>query len=91
MIDLRHAWRCSGLAASPSALETRFAYKAEPWESHFEPGGAEIAVECFLAEAPAAWEPTLDWEHDEHRWCSREDAVALLYWPEPREVLGAIE
>ena len=81
----------TGLRASPFDLRTRYAYKAEPWESHFEPGVAEIAVECFLADAPEGWEPELDWEHDEHRWCTREEAVVLLYWPEPRTVLERIE
>jgi 8-oxo-dGTP pyrophosphatase MutT (NUDIX family) len=46
-----------------------------------------VTVSCFQVEAPDGWEPTLDWEHDEARWCSAEEAEALLYWPEPREVL----
>ena len=46
-----------------------------------------VTVSCFQVEAPSGWEPTLDWEHDEARWCSRDEAEALLYWPEPREVL----
>jgi len=46
-----------------------------------------IHVECFLAEAPVDWEPRLDWEHDDYRWCATDEAVALLYFPEPREVL----
>ncbi len=44
-------------------------------------------MECFLAEAPAEWEPSLDWEHDDYRWCLPADGAALLFWPEPREVL----
>jgi 8-oxo-dGTP pyrophosphatase MutT (NUDIX family) len=49
-----------------------------------------VTVHCFAAQAPAGWEPVLDWEHDEHRWCSVEEAVTLLHWPEPRELLMAI-
>ena len=46
--------------------------------------------EAFATDAPAGWEPTLDWEHDEHRWCSLADADALLEWPEPRAMLHAL-
>ena len=46
-----------------------------------------VTVHCFAVDAPAGWEPRLDWEHDEHRWCSAADARELLHWPEPREVL----
>jgi dATP pyrophosphohydrolase len=46
--------------------------------------------QAFAADAPPGWEPTLDWEHDEYRWCSLADAEALLEWPEPREMLQAV-
>ena len=42
---------------------------------------------AFSPRRPPGWEPTLDWEHDEYRWCRADEAVALLFWPEPREVL----
>ena len=45
---------------------------------------------AFVAEAPDGWEPTLDWEHDEHRWCTLAEAEALLEWPEPREMLRSV-
>ncbi|MES1246360.1 MAG: NUDIX domain-containing protein [Actinomycetota bacterium] len=45
---------------------------------------------AFAVDAPAGWEPTLDWEHDDYRWCSRADAAALLEWPEPKEMLRAV-
>jgi 8-oxo-dGTP diphosphatase len=47
----------------------------------------EIHVEAFVADAPAGWEPVLDWEHDQYIWCSRGHAVKLLYWPEPRQIV----
>jgi len=50
----------------------------------------EVHVEVFIAEAPADWEPTLDWEHDDYRWLPREEAADLLYWPEPAAVLRAL-
>ena len=80
----------TGLQASPSDLRKPFRYRPEPWESHFEVSGPEVAVECFLAEAPAAWEPKLDWEHVEYRWCTREEALGLLFWREPRDVLRGL-
>lgn len=46
-----------------------------------------VRVHGFAAEAHADWEPTLNEEHDEHRWCSLGDALALLEYEEPREVL----
>jgi 8-oxo-dGTP pyrophosphatase MutT (NUDIX family) len=77
----------TGLDATPTDLRRRFEYDVEGWESHSRPGADHVAVECFLAEAPAGWEPALDWEHDDYRWCEAGEAAALLYWPEPREVL----
>jgi 8-oxo-dGTP pyrophosphatase MutT (NUDIX family) len=59
----------------------------EPFRHLYAPGEYIVMVESFAVEAPAGWEPTLDWEHDEARWCSPVEAAALLYWPEPREVL----
>ena len=49
-----------------------------------------IRVESFVADAPAGWEPTLDWEHDEYRWCTPGAAAELLYWPEPREIVESL-
>jgi dATP pyrophosphohydrolase len=64
----------TGLQRAPTDLERSYVYDA-------------VTVSCFQVEAPAGWEPTLDWEHDEARWCSLDEAAALLYWPEPREML----
>ena len=51
-----------------------------------KPGG-RVRVGMFAAEAPAGWEPVLDEEHVEYRWCSEPDALALLHYPEPRIAL----
>jgi 8-oxo-dGTP pyrophosphatase MutT (NUDIX family) len=45
-----------------------------------------VTVHAFAVEAPAGWEPTLDWEHDGYRWCDAAGAAALHHWPEPREL-----
>jgi dATP pyrophosphohydrolase len=64
----------TGLVAVPVALDAGFEYDG-------------ITVSCFLVEAPPGWEPSLDHEHDDYRWCSLDEADSLLYWPEPRELL----
>ena len=46
-----------------------------------------VSVHAFATEAPPGWEPTLNEEHDDHRWCSPDDALQLLRYEEPREVL----
>jgi 8-oxo-dGTP pyrophosphatase MutT (NUDIX family) len=50
-------------------------------------GYDDVRVHAFATEAPADWEPTLNDEHDEHRWCTLDDALALLEYEEPREVV----
>lgn len=64
-----------------------FAYVRESWES--EPG-LRVHVHCFLVDVPPGWEPRLDREHDDYRWCSREDATELLFWPEPAQILRGL-
>ena len=52
------------------------------------PQGTEwIAVTAFIVEAPADFEPTLNFEHDDYRWCSRKEAVASFHWPDVGEAL----
>ena len=67
----------TGLEAPVEALDAPFVYEA-------------VHVETFVAEAPADWEPTLDWEHDDHRWLPRDEAAELLYWPEPAALLRSL-
>jgi lipoyl(octanoyl) transferase len=78
-----------GLEAPVVDLGRRFTYGHEPWEP-VEVRFDEVVVEAFLADAPAGWEPVLDEEHDDVRWCSAEEAEALLFWPEPRELVRAV-
>jgi 8-oxo-dGTP pyrophosphatase MutT (NUDIX family) len=67
----------TGLEATPADLGRTYVYDA-------------VTVHCFAVDAPAGWEPQLDWEHDEHRWCTVAAAEELLHWPEPREVLREV-
>ena len=67
----------TGLVATPTPLAMPYTYDA-------------IEVHNFLVEVEPGWEPDLNEEHDDYRWCSRADAIALLEWPEPRELLRAL-
>jgi hypothetical protein len=44
----------------------------------------------FVADAPPGFEPTLNVEHDEHRCCTRAEAIALLRCPDVGEALEAL-
>jgi dATP pyrophosphohydrolase len=48
------------------------------------PEGARVKLYAFLAEAPPGWEPKLNHEHVDYRWCSADEADELLAYPEPR-------
>lgn len=64
---------------------TEYAYSLteEPADrrARYDPSVARVDVTCFRVAAPDGWEPTLDWEHDGHRWCKPGEAVELLRWP----------
>ena len=72
-------------------LERRYVYplaeESETVRARFESSVSEVLVDVFLADVPAAWEPTLNEEHDAYRWCTAAEAAELLFWPEPREVV----
>ena len=88
----RELFEETGLAAAPVDLASRFAYSLaeEPEYRARFPGVEEIVVHTFLVEVPVGWEPALNEEHDDYRWCSRDVAVDLLYWPEPKELLRSL-
>jgi dihydroneopterin triphosphate diphosphatase len=50
-------------------------------------GYDDVQVHAFAVRAPDGWEPTLNEEHDDYRWCSLDEALALLRYEEPREVV----
>jgi dATP pyrophosphohydrolase len=64
-----------------------FDYVREPWEAQ---PGMRVDVRAFVVDAAPGWEPSLDHEHDDYRWCSLDEADSLLYWPEPKELLRKI-
>jgi dATP pyrophosphohydrolase len=82
------------VAAALRDLERPFAYSLveEPpaVRERFAPAQTDVPVDVFVADVETAWEPALNEEHDAYRWCSREEAVALLYWPEPGEIVSGL-
>jgi 8-oxo-dGTP pyrophosphatase MutT (NUDIX family) len=64
------------LADEPAVVRDRFAPEVE-----------RVDVRMYAVSAPATWEPVLDAEHVEHRWLPVDEAVELLFWPEPKEAL----
>lgn len=55
--------------------------------AYVRPDGGRVRVDAFAAEAPPGWEPVLEDEHVDHRWCSEPEAAGLFAYPEPREAL----
>jgi dATP pyrophosphohydrolase len=84
----------TGLEAAPEdlGLALRYPLGEEPPEvrARFAPGIEAVAIYAFAAEAPSGWEPVLDEEHVDHRWCSAEDAAELLLYEEPRIALREV-
>jgi dATP pyrophosphohydrolase len=82
----------TGFAAQPLEIAEPFVYPLadEPdYQARF-PGVDVITVSCFLVDVPPGWEPALNDEHDDYRWCSQDEAVELLYWPEPKELIRSL-
>ena len=57
----------------------------------FPPGTTDVEVETFVAVVPEGWEPELDHEHDDYRWCSAEEARELLRWDDVKDALGRVD
>jgi 8-oxo-dGTP pyrophosphatase MutT (NUDIX family) len=81
----------TGLVAASEQLGEPLGYDLagdpEPVRARFPAGTERIVVWPFVTEAPAGWEPTLDHEHVEARWLDPEAAIALLEYPEPKEIV----
>jgi dATP pyrophosphohydrolase len=84
---LRELWEETGLEATELQPLGEFAYTRESWE---EEPGLRVHVEAFLVDVAPGWEPALNHEHDEYRWLPREEAVELLFWPEPAALLRSL-
>lgn len=81
----------TGLDAALVDLEMPQNYRVpDEMRDEYAPGVNRVAIENFAVVVPAGWEPVLNEEHDEYRWLSLADAIALAHWPETAEVLAAI-
>ena len=83
----------TGLVATPEAgvqvVEYVYALTEEPADrrNRYDPSVAHVNVTSFQVTAPDAWEPKLDWEHDDHRWCEPGEAFRTLRWPATAQAL----
>jgi dATP pyrophosphohydrolase len=84
---VRELWEETRLEAGQLEPIGEFAYIRESWES--EPG-LRVDVHAFLVVVEPGWEPELNEEHTEYRWLPRDEAAALLFWPEPGQILRAL-
>ena len=64
----------------------------EPAErpTQYDPLVVAVHIDCFCVDAADGWEPTLNWEHDGHRWCSPGTVVRTLRWPATADALGRV-
>jgi dATP pyrophosphohydrolase len=62
----------------------------EATRQEYGPGIDRITIESFAIDVPPDWEPVLNEEHDEYRWCTLEEALAILHWPETKEAIAAV-
>jgi 8-oxo-dGTP pyrophosphatase MutT (NUDIX family) len=87
----RELFEETGLAAAPLDLRMPQAYRV-PAEMRLEYDSTVdvVAIESFLVDVPAGWEPILNEEHDDYRWLSLAEAIALAHWPETGEMFAAI-
>ena len=83
----------TGLVANPAGglevVEYVYPLTEEPADrrSQYDRSVAQVEVTCFHVTAPDEWEPTLDWEHDAHRWCEPAEAFRALRWPATAQAL----
>jgi dihydroneopterin triphosphate diphosphatase len=75
--------------AGVEVVEYVYALTEEPADrrDRYDPSVAHVHVTCFQVDAPDGWEPELDWEHDDHRWCGPVEAFEALRWPATAEAL----
>ena len=78
----------TGLETDALVALGEFSYVPEAWENA---RAARVDVRAYLVDVEPGWEPELDHEHDDYRWCSRDDAIELLFWPEPAALLRSLQ
>jgi len=63
-----------------------------PLELGYRPADddATVTLHPYSVEVEPDWEPVLNEEHVEYRWCSQAQAEELLEYPEPVDALRAV-
>ena len=81
-----------GLACVGEAVAFAYSLSDDPPERRalYGPGALSVHVDCFLVDAPDDWEPALDWEHDDYRWCAAAEAPDALHWPDAADALRRV-
>jgi dihydroneopterin triphosphate diphosphatase len=74
------------VASGIEVTEHVCALTGQPAQQH-DQSVAQVDVTCFRVSAPDDWEPILDWEHDDHRWCNPREAINALRWPATAQAL----
>jgi 8-oxo-dGTP pyrophosphatase MutT (NUDIX family) len=81
----------TGLDATVTDLAIRQSYRVpDEMRAEYEDRVDEVAIENFAVEVPPGWEPVLNEEHDEYRWLTPSEAVAIAHWPETKDILAAV-
>jgi dATP pyrophosphohydrolase len=75
----------------PSALEqmdcSYSLLMQDEWRELYAAGVEEIVEYVFVAFIDRQQEPAISWEHDAWQWCSLDEALELLTYPENKEAL----
>jgi 8-oxo-dGTP pyrophosphatase MutT (NUDIX family) len=76
----------------PVRYEYGYPASEEPPDRRAEwpPGTEWIAVTAFIVEAPPDFEPALNIENDDYRWCTLADAMDLFHWPDVGKALAEL-
>jgi dATP pyrophosphohydrolase len=79
----------TGLVAELIDPSYRFSFPVDDiWKHLYEWNVTDITAHVFIAIVDRSATITLSPpEHDKFRWCSFDDALDLLYWPEDKEAL----
>jgi len=81
----------TGLDASVADVRMRQLYAVpESMRADYLAGVDQVVIENFTVVVPLGWEPVLNEEHDDYRWLSASDSIAIAHWPETKAVLAAV-
>jgi 8-oxo-dGTP pyrophosphatase MutT (NUDIX family) len=81
----------TGLDAPVTDLATPQRYRVPAELRHeYEADVDEVTIGNFEVHVPRMWEPTLNDEHDDYRWLTLAEAIAILHWRETAELLAKL-